>query len=70
MKIKHEREIKPINEIHECFVKHFGSVTLAAEALGYKTRYSIYLVIHNGFTVRGKQRIKDKGYHNKFKHLY
>ncbi len=70
MKVKYEIEITPINDIHAAFVKHFGSVKLAAQGLGYKTRLSIYNIINNGFSEKSKQRIKDAGLHRKFRKLY
>lgn len=53
---------QPINDMHEKIISEFFSISHAARKLGFKSRKSIYDLIHNGMNPVARARIISKGY--------
>ena len=53
---------QPINDMHEKIIAEFFSISHAARKLGFKSRKSLYDLIHNGMNPVARARIISNGY--------
>jgi len=53
---------QPINDMHQKIIDEFFSISHAARKLGFKSRKSLYDLIHNGMNPVARSRIIAHGY--------